>query len=169
MVGPRRSQSQRNPMWYEPPNLATGFPNSQLGSVTNGDANLLINRGSQRPAPALPGAWPYPTVPKPSSQYPANRVPRPMRSEPNFAYPKPTPQRRGRSGLYAPPPSSTSKVDACVKSLREMGYGKSNPNEAARLNVYASAAAGDVMEALEMIEDDRQAAEAMKLGPIRTL
>ena len=64
----------------------------------------------------------------------------------------------------------TSKVDDCVRTLRQMGYGM-NLNEAARLNVYAGAAAGDMMEAIDMIEEDRKVAESMNLvnGSIRTL
>lgn len=178
-TGPKRSQSLRNASRYEPsprtlinePTTSwTGFPASRPVPQVNAEATSSTSKGPQtRQAPSQTGAWPYPPVPKPSSQHPANRFPRSMRSEPNFAYPKPTPHRRGRGGQFPPPPSSTSKVDECVNSLRQMGYGKSNPNEAVRLNVYASAAAGDVIEAIEMIEDDRKAAEAMKLGTVRTL
>jgi len=41
-----------------------------------------------------------------------------------------------------------------------MGFG-SDPNELARLNVYAGAAAGDVEAAIEMIEEDREAAREL--------
>jgi hypothetical protein len=39
-----------------------------------------------------------------------------------------------------------------------MGYGKTDANEASRLNVYAAAALGDVPDALDMIDEDRKAA-----------
>jgi len=41
-----------------------------------------------------------------------------------------------------------------------MGYGN-NANELARLNVYAGAAAGNIEEAIEMIEEDREAAKEL--------
>lgn len=62
-----------------------------------------------------------------------------------------------------------TKVDECVKQLRQMGYGASDPIEAARLDVYAGAAAGDVVEAVDMIEEDREAAEAMNMATARVL
>lgn len=45
-----------------------------------------------------------------------------------------------------------------------MGYGLGDPNEMARLNVYAGAADGDVFDAVEMIEEDRAGAEKMDRG-----
>ena len=51
--------------------------------------------------------------------------------------------------------------------LRAMGYGLSDPNESARLIVYAGASAGDVHDAIDMIEEDRQAAGAIRDEPIK--
>jgi hypothetical protein len=44
-----------------------------------------------------------------------------------------------------------------------MGFG-SDPNELTRLNVYAGAAAGDVEAAIEMIEEDREAARELEMS-----
>jgi hypothetical protein len=44
-----------------------------------------------------------------------------------------------------------------------MGFG-SDPNELARLNVYAGAAAGDLETAIEMIEEDREAARELDVS-----
>ena len=69
-------------------------------------------------------------------------------------------QPRGRSGTSPPAPFGSKSVDDCVKMLKAMGFG-SDPNELARLNVYAGAAAGDVEAAIEMIEEDREAAREL--------
>ncbi|RVX75393.1 hypothetical protein B0A52_00746 [Exophiala mesophila] len=55
------------------------------------------------------------------------------------------------------PPSAATVIETCVQMLKDMGYGKSDANELARLNVYAGAAAGNVEDAIEMIEEDREA------------
>lgn len=55
------------------------------------------------------------------------------------------------------PPSAATAIESCVQTLKDMGYGKSDANELARLNVYAGAAAGNVEDAIEMIEEDREA------------
>lgn len=85
--------------------------------------------------------------------------------------PRPDMYSSGQSGMFAPVRMPTSKVDDCVRTLRQMGYGMYDVNQAARLNVYASAVAGDVMEAVDMIEEDRKVAASMNLvnGSIRTL
>ena len=72
--------------------------------------------------------------------------------------------------VMPPEPNAFLKVEDCVKSLKQMGYG-ADRNEAARLKMYASAAAGDVVEAMDMIEEDRQVVAAMNefKGGIRTL
>jgi len=49
-------------------------------------------------------------------------------------------------------------VNECIKLLKTMGYGLGDSNELARLTVCASAAAGNVEEAIELIEEDRRAA-----------
>ncbi|KIY03104.1 uncharacterized protein Z520_01571 [Fonsecaea multimorphosa CBS 102226] len=66
---------------------------------------------------------------------------------------------RGRSGISPPAPFSSSSVDECVKALKAMGFGRDDPNELARLNIYAGAAAGDVEIAIQLIEEDREAAK----------
>ncbi|KAJ9603727.1 hypothetical protein H2200_011913 [Cladophialophora chaetospira] len=80
-------------------------------------------------------------------------------------------QPRGRSGTSPPAPFASKSVDECVKQLKAMGFG-SDPNELARLSVYAGAAAGDVEAAIEMIEEDREAAReldshASQVGSVR--
>ena len=174
------SSNQNSTDWYsyqapystsrlEPPSLWSHFQNEVLlspGKPENQTKNTF-KAPQTRTSQVVPGAWPYPTVPKPSSRPPFNHFgPRPMRSEPNFARPRPVIENHTRG---SPLPMPSSKVDECVKALRRMGYGMRDPNEAARLNVYASATGGEVMDAVTMIEDDREAAEAIKLGPIRTL
>ena len=174
------SSNQNSTDWYsyqappstsrlEPPSLWSHFQNEVLLSPAKPENQTknTFKAPQTRTSQVVPGAWPYPTVPKPSSRPPFNHFgPRPMRSEPNFARPRPATENHTRGG---PLPMPTSKVDECVKALRRMGYGMRDPNEAARLNVYASATGGEVMDAVTMIEDDREAAEAIKLGTIRTL
>ena len=72
-------------------------------------------------------------------------------------------QPRGRSGTSPPAPMASKGVDDCVRTLKAMGFG-SDPNELARLNVYAGAAAGDVEAAIEMIEEDREAARELEMS-----
>lgn len=48
-------------------------------------------------------------------------------------------------------------VTQCVKQLKNMGYGGLSPHEANRLSVYAAVCGGNVMDAVEMIEEDRKA------------
>lgn len=43
-----------------------------------------------------------------------------------------------------------------------MGFGCDDPNEMSRLNVYAGAAAGNIEDAIEMIEEDREAARELE-------
>ena len=107
-----------------------------------------------------------PFAPEESSASPRHQPPppsfgpRPMRSVPQFhvgydpnTWGMASPARHSTTEL--PPPRS--KVDECVAQLRGMGFGASDPHEASRLNVYAGAAAGDVLQALDMIEEDRKA------------
>jgi len=65
---------------------------------------------------------------------------------------------RGRGNAPSSESSSTHAVRACVAHLQSMGYGASDVNERERLHVYASAAGGDVLEAVDMIEEERRAA-----------
>ena len=92
--------------------------------------------------PSMPGAFPYPPVLQPQPPLSIRH----MRSEPNFA---------------APHENLDVKVNKCVKTLENMGYGAGNRNEASRLSIYAGAASGDVVEAIEMIEEERRAAKDM--------
>jgi hypothetical protein len=55
-----------------------------------------------------------------------------------------------------------NKVGDCVKQLREMGYGNRSSHEASRLSIYAAACNGDVVDAVEMIEEDRKAGRQHK-------
>ncbi|KIW69103.1 hypothetical protein PV04_04998 [Phialophora macrospora] len=71
--------------------------------------------------------------------------------------------RRGRSGTSPPTPFASKGVDECIRQLKAMGFG-SDPNELTRLNVYAGAAAGDVEAAIEMIEEDREAARELEMS-----
>ncbi|OCT53072.1 hypothetical protein CLCR_09546 [Cladophialophora carrionii] len=102
------------------------------------------------PVPAAaPGAWGS-TVTSPSRSS-SIRSPGP----PAFT------QRHGRSGISPQATLASKAVDECVRQLKAMGFG-GDPHELARLNVYAGAAAGDVEAAIEMIEEDREAARALE-------
>jgi hypothetical protein len=55
-----------------------------------------------------------------------------------------------------------SRINECIQQLKDMGFGKEDANEASRLTVYAGASGGDIFEAVEMIEEDRKAADSFK-------
>ena len=55
-----------------------------------------------------------------------------------------------------------SKINECMRQLKDMGFGKEDENEASRLSVYAAATGGDIFEAVEMIEEDRKAGRSLK-------
>ncbi|KAK5061044.1 hypothetical protein LTR84_007585 [Exophiala bonariae] len=93
------------------------------------------------------------------------------RSEPNLsdfiARPPPTnvTMPTTRSPYFRAPPveqmaSATTAVKECIHTLRSMGYGN-DAHELARLNVYAGAAAGNIEDAIEMIEEDREAVKEL--------
>ena len=70
------------------------------------------------------------------------------------------PRRRVRLADRAPQSVGfgiPDKVNDCVAKLRGMGYGEGSAHEASRLSVYAAACNGDVVDAVEMIEEDRKA------------
>ncbi|KIX00974.1 uncharacterized protein Z518_10040 [Rhinocladiella mackenziei CBS 650.93] len=96
----------------------------------------------------------YPPAPAPIVAEP------PANMSPTFTL-SPITSPRGRSGIPPPPPTASSRVDDCVKILKGMGYGTSDANEMSRLNVYAGATAGNVEDAIEMIEEDREAAREL--------
>ena len=173
---PQRSFTMQHRRRHHPePTISTVGGQHTLWSNFPRQAQVPVTQGPQPPAvpQVRPPHYPRPIWPNggitSASVDPPHRLPRPMRSEPNFHYPAPNPTRGGCNGYFPPPPSSTNKVDECVKTLRAMGYGLNSPNEAARLNVYAGAAAGDVQDAIDMIEEDRQAGEAISAGKIRVL
>lgn len=146
-AAPRRSLTQRQPVRPQPvpaapapmiaPNPTTLWNNfNRQVPMLNAQSHTYT---SYQP-PRMPGAFPYPPVPQPHVQ-----SVRHMRSEPNF-----NPQQ-----------NVDVRVNDCVKTLKTMGYGSGNPYEATRLPIYAGAAAGDVLEAIEMLEEDRSAAKHM--------
>lgn len=145
-----------------PDNVQPGFQNNAPPSVASGAVHQhIFNLPSQRPM--QPAAKPQPLVPQSSV--------RPESSAPNLASFATRPPRtvvtiptsRLSYTPSSPPqqtPSASTAVEQCVQTLRSMGYG-SDANELARLNVYAGAAAGNIEDAIEMIEEDREAAKEL--------
>lgn len=146
-----RLDSARSDLHKQPP------PSTTSSSVSNQIFNLPSQRLMQSDS-------------KPQ-QLMVHQVIRPERSEPNLsdfvARPPPTnitiPTTRSPHSS-APPaqqtPSATTAVKECIQTLRSMGYG-TDAHELARLNVYAGAAAGNIEDAIEMIEEDREAAKEL--------
>lgn len=63
-----------------------------------------------------------------------------------------------RNERQNPAPSSTiNRIDNCVNTLANLGYGSTEEGRHHRLAVYAAAADGKVNDAIEMIEDERKA------------
>lgn len=58
--------------------------------------------------------------------------------------------------MYDSDKARNEKLDLCISQLRDFGYGCADPNLADRLIVYAVASDGDVLEAVDMIEEDRR-------------
>ncbi|KAL4818033.1 hypothetical protein BDW67DRAFT_158412 [Aspergillus spinulosporus] len=50
-------------------------------------------------------------------------------------------------------------IDECVSALADMGFGDEEGGGRQRLEIYAAAAKGDLVEAIEMIEEERKAYE----------
>ena len=124
----------------------------------------LQNQTSRTPSTAINPA----TLASPVSAFPSFTWTQPrndLRRSSSVLSPAPTPitRPRGRSGASPPAPLSSKSVDECIKQLKVMGFG-SDPNEFRRLNVYAGAAAGDLEAAIEMIEEDREAAKELELS-----
>lgn len=119
-----------------------------------------------------PPPWEKPTQPAAKPQLSmAHPSVRPERSQPDLSSytirpARPTvtvPTTRHVYSPASPParaPSAITAIERCVQTLRSMGYGN-EANELARLNVYAGAAAGNIEEAIEMIEEDREAAKEL--------
>ncbi|EXJ94624.1 hypothetical protein A1O1_03020 [Capronia coronata CBS 617.96] len=102
-----------------------------------------------------------PEAGRPALSTTSSRMARPSLTLSPIITPTPYTRPRGRSGASAPAPTSTALVDLCVKNLKAMGYGVEDCNEMSRLTIYASAAAGDIATAIEMIEEDREAAKEL--------
>lgn len=134
----------------------------------NGPSNPMI--GSIPPAHSLPamGGPVFHSWSNRETQEVGNPV-RLAQPEPFFGYNSPphpvftlatSSSARRVEGPMPPrhsPPSAATAIESCVQTLKDMGYGDSDANELARLNVYAGAAAGNVEDAIEMIEEDREA------------
>jgi len=68
-------------------------------------------------------------------------------------------QSRNRRIIIPPAPErEESKIDKCVATLIEMGYGDDGGESAVeRLKVYAQIVEGNVEDAVEMLEEEREA------------
>lgn len=152
-IVPRRSLTQHHPNTAPMPLDQPSMVNSQQSILPwhptpHSRTMRLGNRGLPQRGPwnrpLMPGAFPYPPVPQLNTNI---QTVRPMRSEPNFG-------QRTKVDM---------DVDTCIARLRNMGYGvgNGNGNEEARIPVYAAATAGDLEEAIDMIEEDRRAARDM--------
>lgn len=53
--------------------------------------------------------------------------------------------------------STVEKINTCVKQLRDLGFGSDEDGAKARLVVYAQAAEGDLVEAIDMIDEEQRA------------
>lgn len=53
--------------------------------------------------------------------------------------------------------SAVGKINDCVEQLRDLGFGGDDSNSAGRLLVYAQAAEGDLVDALDMIDEEQRA------------
>jgi hypothetical protein len=52
---------------------------------------------------------------------------------------------------------NASEIEACVSSLIDMGYGTAEEGGRSRMAVYAAASSGSLLDAIEMIEEERKA------------
>lgn len=100
---------QQNSFW-------NNFPHPSQAPMVHRPAPLppQVRRGP------MPGAFPYPPVPQPRPAPSNDHFLRHMRSEPQFS-------------TSAPRPTTDPGVSECIRSLRAMGYGLTDPNEDARL------------------------------------
>ncbi|RMZ91773.1 hypothetical protein DV736_g976, partial [Chaetothyriales sp. CBS 134916] len=161
---PQRSFSLQQRRHMKPPSSAAGqdaplltLPRSQLPSMVPPPRPPPVTQGHPLPVPLPVPLRTWHSVDDTAAPMnPSNLIPRPVLSVPNFHHPSLTPSRgHGQSSPWA-----QNRIDECVKTLTKMGYGI-QPNEAARLHVYASAASGELDEAIDMIEEDRKAAESL--------
>lgn len=147
---PRLETARSDDHMRPPPPTTSGMVHQQI-----------FNLPSQRPMQSV-------MQPRPLVVHP---LVRPERSEPNLASftsrPPPSnvtiPTTRFHYPTAPPPeqaPTASTAVKECIQTLRSMGYG-TNAHELARLNIYAGVAAGNIEEAIEMIEEDREAAKEL--------
>lgn len=115
---------------------------AQTSSATIGDGRSSSNAQAK---PVSAG--------RPASNPPYSFVP-PAQS----AAPKPT--ERGILRAAPPLPTSIKAINECVNALIDMGFG-ANANEMTRLNAVAGATAGNLEEAIDMLEEDREATQQM--------
>lgn len=145
---PRRSSTERY----------TSRPRRSFGPPSRVSFDPFPPEAKEAPTSKAQRKLPSPPPPPPArSHYTRTRSLRHMRSEPQFnRLAEPTGQPR----------SPWSSVDECVRQLRNMGYGGGDVHESARLSIYASASKGDVVAAMDMIEEDRRAAgEVWRYSP----
>lgn len=145
-LGPRPMRSEPN--LAKPPTVSSAPKPTSLSALRP----TPLRKPEPVPAPKPP------IVPTVASSF---RMP-PTTSPTIIPPPVPFTRPRGRSGVSPQPPSGSSTVDECIKSLKSMGFGCDDPNEMSRLNVYAGAAAGNIEDAIEMIEEDREAARELE-------
>lgn len=60
------------------------------------------------------------------------------------------------SASQEPEGLNTSEIEACVSSLIDMGYGTAEEGGRSRMAVYAAASNGSLLDAIEMIEEERK-------------
>ncbi|PYH41902.1 uncharacterized protein BP01DRAFT_304575 [Aspergillus saccharolyticus JOP 1030-1] len=87
---------------------------------------------------------------------------------------RPKPGFHHRGSLHESPTNSPSRtpqispemqqrsIDACVATLVDLGYGGENDGGLQRIAVYAAAADANVLEAIDMIEEERKAYEQQR-------
>ncbi|KIW28026.1 uncharacterized protein PV07_07716 [Cladophialophora immunda] len=152
---PIADQNMHSPSAGSPPSVPQFLRASPPEIIRVGPPN--VNATSVPSPPTLPAPPPAavisPPAPAASTVSRSSSILSPC--PPAFTRP------RGRSGASPPAPFSSKSVDECVKALKAMGFGRDDANELARLNVYAGMAAGDIELAIELIEEDRQAAKEL--------
>ncbi len=113
------------------------------GTQTNNFQNFVA-----RAAPEPYAPWP--------ALFPATRPPYVPTS---YA----TPQSNGVRGSSRVPPSvptSCTAVNECIRALKDMGFGTTK-DEMTRLIAVAGATAGNLEDAIDMLEEDREASEQL--------